>query len=69
MSKSAGRSERVESSWGGGGDGTPAAADLKKTKGQGHEHLLYTACLYGTETLALTELHQQRLQVCENNYR
>ena len=25
------------------------------------------ACLYGTETLALTEL-QQRLQVCENNW-
>ena len=24
------------------------------------------ACMYGTETLAL-ELHQQRLQVCENN--
>ena len=27
------------------------------------------ACLYGTETLALTELQQQMLQVCENNYR
>ena len=26
------------------------------------------ACLYGTETLALTELQQQRLQVCENNW-
>ena len=26
------------------------------------------ACRYGTETLALTELHQQRLQVCENNW-
>ena len=25
------------------------------------------ACMYGTETLALTELLQQRLQVCENN--
>ena len=25
------------------------------------------ACLYGTETLAMTELQQQRLQVCENN--
>ena len=33
--KSTGRSERVESSW--GGDGGPA--DLKKTKGQGHDHL------------------------------
>ena len=26
------------------------------------------ACLYGTETLALTELQQQRLQVCLNNW-
>ena len=25
-------------------------------------------CLYGTETLAMTELQQQRLQVCENNW-
>ena len=25
------------------------------------------ACLHGTETLAMTELRQQRLQVCENN--
>ena len=25
------------------------------------------ACLYGTETLALTELQQHRLQVCKNN--
>ena len=26
------------------------------------------ACLYGTESLALTDLQQQRLQVCENNW-
>ena len=26
------------------------------------------ACLYGTETLALTKRQQQRLQVCENNW-
>ena len=26
------------------------------------------ACLYGTETLALTELQQQRLHLCENNW-
>ena len=26
------------------------------------------AFLYGTETLALTELQQQRLHVCENNW-
>ena len=31
MSKSTGRSERVESGWGGGGDG--GLADLQKTKG------------------------------------
>ena len=47
------------------GDGGPA--DLKKTKGQGHEHWCYTGMLYGTDTLAMTEL-QQRLQVCENNW-
>ena len=26
------------------------------------------ACLFGTVTLAMTELQQQRLQVCENNW-
>ena len=26
------------------------------------------ACLYGTETLAMTERQQQRLQVCENKW-
>ena len=26
------------------------------------------ACLYGTKTLAMPELQQQRLQVCENNW-
>ena len=25
-------------------------------------------CLYGTQTLAMTELQQQRPQVCENNW-
>ena len=25
------------------------------------------ACLYGTETLAMTEIQQERRQVCENN--
>ena len=65
-SESTGRSEHVESS--GGGDGGPA--DLKKTEGQGHEHLrdVTSACLYGTETLAITKRQQQRLQVCENNW-
>ena len=48
-----------------GGEGGPA--DLKKTEWQGHEHLcdLTSAWLYGTETLAMTERQQQRLQVCE----
>ena len=27
-----------------------------------------SACMYRTETVALTELQQQRLQVCENNW-
>ncbi len=50
------------------GDGGPA--DLKKTEGQGHEHLcdLTSAWLYVTETLAMTERQQQRLQVYENNW-
>ena len=26
------------------------------------------SCLYGTETLTLTDLQQKRLQVCENNW-
>ena len=65
-SESTGRSEHVESPR--GGDGGPA--DLKKTEGQGHEHLcdVTSACLYGTEILAMTERQQQRLQVCENNW-
>ena len=44
----------------GGDDGL---ADLEKTKGQGHEHLFETSCLYGMDILALTQL-QQRLHVC-----
>ena len=62
-SKSTGWSERVESSC--GSDGGPA--DLQKTKGKVMSMCVTPACLYGTETLALTEL-QQRLQVCENNW-
>ena len=43
--------------------------DLKKTERQGHEHLCHTSMpVYGTETLALTELQQHRVQVCENNW-
>ena len=42
----------------------------KRQKGQGHEHLydVTSACLFGTETLAMTERQQHRLQVCESNW-
>ena len=53
-----------------GGDGGPA--DLKKAQhwqlGRVMSTCVTPACLYGTETLAMTELQQQRLQVCENNW-
>ena len=39
----------------------------KRLKGKVMSMCVTPACLYGTETLALTEL-QQRLQVCENNW-
>ena len=42
------------------GNGGPA--DRKKTT------CVTPAYLYGTETLTLTELQQQRRQVCENNW-
>ena len=48
------------------GDGGPV--DLKKTEGKVMSTCVTQACLYGTETLALTALQQQRLQVCENNW-
>ena len=38
------------------------------SKGKVMSTCVTPACLYGTETLALTELQQQRLQVCENNW-
>ena len=38
------------------GEGVMADRRISKTKGQGHDHLCDTAGLYGTETLALTEL-------------
>ena len=40
----------------------------KRLKGKVMSTYVTPACLYGTETLALTELQQQRLQVCENNW-
>ena len=39
----------------------------KRLKGKVMSTCVTPACLYGTETLALTEL-QQSLQVCENNW-
>ena len=59
-SKSTGRSERVE--------GVMADRRIsKRLKCKVMSTCVTRACLYGTETLALTELQQQRLQVCENN--
>ena len=42
----------------------------KRKKGQCHEHMydVTSACLFGTETLAMTERQQHRLQVCEHNW-
>ena len=39
----------------------------KRLKGKVMSTCVTQACLYGTETLVLTEIQQQRLQVCENN--
>ena len=40
----------------------------KKLKGKVLRTCVSLACMYGLETLALTEQQQQRLQVCENNW-
>ena len=40
----------------------------KRLKGKVMSTCVTPACLYGMETLALTELQQQRLQVCGNNW-
>ena len=39
-----------------------------RLKGKVMSTCVTPACLYGTETFALTELQLQRLQVCENNW-
>ena len=39
----------------------------KRLKGKVMSTCITPACMYGTETMALTELQQHRLQVCENN--
>ena len=41
-------------------------ADRRISKRQGT--CVTQACLHGTDTLTMTELQQQRLQVCENNW-
>ena len=40
----------------------------KRLKGKAMSTCVTPACMYGTDTLALTELQQQRLQVCENTW-
>ena len=40
----------------------------KRLKGKVMSTCVTTACLYATETLALTELQQHRIQVFENNW-
>ena len=40
----------------------------KRLKGKVMSTCVTPACLYGAKTLAMTELQQQRLQVCENNW-
>ena len=40
----------------------------KRLKGKVMSTCVTPACLYGTETLALTELQQHRRQVCGNNW-
>ena len=40
----------------------------KRLKGKVMSTCVTPACLYGTETLAMTELPQQRRHVCENNW-
>ena len=49
-------------------EGVMAAQRIsKRLKGKVMRTCVTPACMYGTETLELTELQQQRLQVCENN--
>ena len=40
----------------------------KRLKGKDMSTCVTPKCLYGTDTLAMTELLQQRLQVCEDNW-
>ena len=49
------------------GGGTADQWISKRLKGKVMSTFVTPACLHGTETLAVTELQQQRLQMCENN--
>ena len=40
----------------------------RKLKGKVLDSCVVPASTYGLETLALSELHQDKLQVCENNW-
>ena len=40
----------------------------KRLKGKVMSTCVTPACMFGTETLAMTERQQQRLQMCENNW-
>ena len=40
----------------------------RKLKGNVLDYCVVPASTYGLETLALSELHQHKLQVCENNW-
>ena len=50
------------------GDVRPAGESQKRLKGKVVSTCVTPASLYETETLALTELQRQRLQVCEHNW-
>ena len=41
---------------------------FQKTEGKVLDSCVVPASTYGLETLALSELHQHKLQVCENNW-
>ena len=63
-SKSTGQSERVESS--SGGDGRPA--DLKKTKGKGHEHLCHTGMPVRNVNVGTDRTTTPKMASVQNNW-
>ena len=50
-----------------GGNGGQNRKISRKTEGEGPGFLCGACSTYCLETLALSELHQHKLQVCENN--